>query len=716
VLSGANTYTGTTTVTAGTLKLAGARTVASGAFSITNGGTLEVNNASLNFSVGINNFTLGANSGTSVVNHIAGKITVGGGSGDAMLIGNGNVNATGEYNLSGGLLEMTNTDSTLMIGRTDAATSGLTTNFNQTGGVADIERLKIGGTGTASNLISNLTLTGGIFTAVRFDALGEASGTGNITTITIGGTADVTLPAFRPNKKANHTVNVIFDGGVLKNTASPPNNSNADYFGNITSAQIKDGGARIDTTAASITIIEPFANFTGHTGSFTKDGANTLTLSATNTYTGVTTVNGGTLSLSAAASIASSSSVILAPGGNLDTTAKTTYAIPTGKPVTFGIDATASGSSGRIVAAGLDITNATVNYSIIGTPDDPVYILATYTSLTGANFTSVPAPPPGYTLDYAYEGNKIALLASGGGAPESAVDQGGNINSGGPKAFGTVNLGGTPASLVFTINNTGTAALNLTATPPNFVAVSGTHAGDFTVTAKPASSVVAGGSTTFTVQFAPLGTTAGTRNATLTILNNDSDEGSFTINLSGTAQTPYQAWAAAAAFKDDANGDGVENGLAFLLGASGPNANALDLLPTATQTPGGLVIEFSMLKPAASGTATLSIQHSSDLGLDGHLDHRHRPRCRWWPHQRRHLRCRRHRPARRHRHHLQLRSRQRQTLRPPPGRKPIKGASVSFPSPPSNRAPPACSRKPTCPKLPNPQQFLLMENRRRQRL
>ena len=112
------------------------------------------------------------------------------------------------------------------------------------------------------------------------------------------------------------------------------------------------------------------------------------------------------------------------------------------------------------------------------------------------------------------------------------MDQGGNINTGGSKSFGTVVIG-SPTTLDFTINNGGTADLNLTGTPP--VAVSGDA--DFTVTVQPAASVAAGGNTTFTVQFSP--TASGARNAQLSIANNDASgsENPFIINLSGTGQT-----------------------------------------------------------------------------------------------------------------------------------------------------------------------------------
>jgi autotransporter-associated beta strand protein len=91
------------------------------------------------------------------------------------------------------------------------------------------------------------------------------------------------------------------------------------------------------------------------------------------------------------------------------------------------------------------------------------------------------------------------------------------------------------------------------------------------------------------------------------------------INITSTGgggASPYESWAGlGVTFDGDANGDGVSNGLAFLLGAAGPNVNAVGLLPTVTETGGGLVMTFSMLNAASRGTAALSVEHSSDLGI-----------------------------------------------------------------------------------------------------
>jgi hypothetical protein len=81
----------------------------------------------------------------------------------------------------------------------------------------------------------------------------------------------------------------------------------------------------------------------------------------------------------------------------------------------------------------------------------------------------------------------------------------------------------------FTIENTGTAVLNLTGTPK--IDISGTNASDFTVTVSPTSPVSINGSSTFTVHFDP--SAAGTRTATISIANNDSDENPYNFSIQG---------------------------------------------------------------------------------------------------------------------------------------------------------------------------------------
>ena len=93
--------------------------------------------------------------------------------------------------------------------------------------------------------------------------------------------------------------------------------------------------------------------------------------------------------------------------------------------------------------------------------------------------------------------------------------------------FGDADIAVGMISNTYTIQNTGSGALSIT-TP---LSVGGTHATDFTVTAQPSTSVAVSGSTTFTVQFDPSST--GARNATISIINGDSDENPYNFSITG---------------------------------------------------------------------------------------------------------------------------------------------------------------------------------------
>lgn len=53
-----------------------------------------------------------------------------------------------------------------------------------------------------------------------------------------------------------------------------------------------------------------------------------------------------------------------------------------------------------------------------------------------------------------------------------------------------------------------------------------------------------------------------------------------TITVNSVISNPYEAWAGGLAFSDDENADGVDNGLAWVLGAQDANVSAKALLPT----------------------------------------------------------------------------------------------------------------------------------------
>jgi hypothetical protein len=101
--------------------------------------------------------------------------------------------------------------------------------------------------------------------------------------------------------------------------------------------------------------------------------------------------------------------------------------------------------------------------------------------------------------------------------------------------FGSLVVASGSRARTFTIENNGNAVLTLSGPSP-YVAVSGAAAGDFSVTAPPAATIAAYGSTTFTVAFDPAA--EGTRSAALSIASNDDDESPYNFSIQGSGIIP----------------------------------------------------------------------------------------------------------------------------------------------------------------------------------
>ena len=149
----------------------------------------------------------------------------------------------------------------------------------------------------------------------------------------------------------------------------------------------------------------------------------------------------------------------------------------------------------------------------------------------GRNFATWGSPVRAFTADYdasitkliapemSVEGNSVEI-ADGDSSPSTADHT----------DFGSADIASDTVVRTFTINNTGSANLTLSDTP--IIAVGGTNAADFTVTADATTPVAASGNTTFQVTFNPSAT--GVRSATLSIANDDSDENPYNFSIQGT--------------------------------------------------------------------------------------------------------------------------------------------------------------------------------------
>lgn len=92
--------------------------------------------------------------------------------------------------------------------------------------------------------------------------------------------------------------------------------------------------------------------------------------------------------------------------------------------------------------------------------------------------------------------------------------------------FSTVQITGGAVTRTFTVQNTGNLTLTLSS-----VNISGAHAGDFMVSAQPASSVAPAASTSFQITFDPAA--PGLRAATVSFTSNDGDESAFDFAIQG---------------------------------------------------------------------------------------------------------------------------------------------------------------------------------------
>jgi hypothetical protein len=80
--------------------------------------------------------------------------------------------------------------------------------------------------------------------------------------------------------------------------------------------------------------------------------------------------------------------------------------------------------------------------------------------------------------------------------------------------------------------------------------------------------------------------------------------------------TPYGSWSGGAAADIDTNGDGVDNGVAWALGAADPNANAFSLLPTLDNTSDPTYVRFVFNRSDAAeadANTDITVQYGSDL-------------------------------------------------------------------------------------------------------
>ena len=358
-----------------------------------------------------------------------------------MFIGKG-AGTIGTMNISGGTLNA----NTITIA--DNATS--TATITQTGGTVNMgnnDRIWFGNNGSATWNQSNGTVNGTGWFAIGRNAGSNATwnvsgGTVNQVspgntlilaesgnaTLTISGTGVVDSKGYQIematragstgtlNLNAGGTLRALqiqdvsagisainLDGGTLvANTGA-----NALFIDGIDTTTVKSGGVTIDSNGQNIGINVPLLDGTGG-GGLTKTGAGKLALNGANTYTGATTVNAGTLggTGSVAGPLLVSASATLAPGAS----AGTFTAGATTIAGTYACEIDGSNCDKLVSNGTLNISAATLAITQITPASGSPLVIASYTGSTPAPFASVSGIPSGYTLDYSYGGNSIALI------------------------------------------------------------------------------------------------------------------------------------------------------------------------------------------------------------------------------------------------------------------------------------------------------------------
>ena len=371
-LSGANLYSGTTTLSAGVVKYGVATAIPSG----TGKGDIVVN-------------------GTLDINGLAPTLNG--------LTGSGVITNTGS------------TAKNLTIGGNDAAGDFSGTIQNGSG----TNTLGLVKTGTnILKLSGNNTFTNGLTIGVTSGASAGIVQLGSLGALNAAGTNTVTFAAnvAAGTKLQLNGYSITVAGLVTNATVGTPVVENA-----------SDSAATLTVNnTATVTYAGVLADGSGTNinGAFslTKAGSGTFTLSGSSTYTGVTTVSGGILSISADANLGNAGAIVI-NGGTLQAT--TTFTLGSGRGIALGLT---SGASGIIDVGGALGANKILSYDgiIADNAESNILIKSGLGSLTlGGTSSSFSG---GTTLN----AGSICVTATAVGTPLGtgaiAVNAGGNLS------------------------------------------------------------------------------------------------------------------------------------------------------------------------------------------------------------------------------------------------------------------------------------------------
>ncbi len=338
-LSGANPFTGGTTVSAGKLVVANSAALGGpGAVVTLSGGTLDLDTGT---SVNAYNVTVSGNatitsdlpSSGAGATYTLGTLSIGAdtltvNAGTNVTSGTAGVTFGGTTTFSGSptlnLADPTNGGSTLLTVGT-VSNGGNTATFT---GSADFAQTGVWGNGSGGVKLGSGAGAGytGIVTLSQPNTF---TGATTIDDGTLYISADNNLGTAPGSATAN---SLIINGGTLATTATFPLNANR-------GGSVGSSAGTIDVASGTtLTYNGIIANVSGQTGALTKTDSGTLVLGGNSTFTGTTTISGGTLQLDGTGTSPNSplgtaaSSAIVSSGGTLDLNG---FTLAIAKPLTL---------------------------------------------------------------------------------------------------------------------------------------------------------------------------------------------------------------------------------------------------------------------------------------------------------------------------------------------------------------------------------------------
>ena len=572
-LAGANTFTGTTVLSAGTIDINNATALGTGTFNISGGKidnttgsalTLTGNNAitwvaSVTFT-GTSNLNLGTGAVTltasPTITTTAGTLTLPGvisgaflltksGNGTLLLsasnifsgglritagildINNAGALGTGNFNIGGGTLD--NTSGSLITLNNNPVTLAGTLTFAGTNNLTfgtGVETL------TASRTISvtagTLTLPGVIADGGSNYKL-TASGAGTLVLSgvnTFGGGVALTVGTLDINNaKAVGTGAMTISSGTIDNTSGAPitlaNNNTQSWSGTFTikgtnNLNLGTGAVALTNTTTVTTTAGTFTvgGIISGAKSLTKSGAGTLVLGGNNTYSLGTIISAGTLLVNnAAGSGTGTGAVTVSNGATLSGTGGVSSAVTVNSGGTFtpGSGGPSTFNTGNLTLASGSTLNIVINGNIVGSGYSQVNVTGT-ASVTGSNLNISGGRTGHDGTVLTFINNDAADAITGAFAGLSQGASTGSLNG---VSYNASYIGGTGNDATLTAATAATSTALTSGTNPTIYNQSVT----FTATITSTATGTPTGTVTFMKGASTLGTAAlnGAAVATLTI-------------------------------------------------------------------------------------------------------------------------------------------------------------------------------------------------------